>query len=469
MMNTERHFIQSIGNKEFNRRSFIKYMTAIGATGILSTQNINAFSSSAKGKIVIVGGGAAGISMAAKLNRWLDKPDITIIDPSERQFYQPGFTMIAGGIYQPSDVFKSQESCMPSGVKWLKDYVESIDPVNNKITTRINGTIGYDFMVLTPGLQMNFDKVEGISRKQLGEGNAHCMYDFEGAQKTWKAIQEFSKTGGKGVFTNTYTKLKCGGAPKKINLLTDDYCRKQGTRENVTLDYYNASKDLFDTPYFAKRLIEIFEERNIPHHPNHKLIGIDTQAKVAHFEIIKKTTEEVKDEATGVVSKVEKVEKTPVKTDYDFIHFTPPMSAPDFVRDAGLGWTSGDLAKEAWVMVDKGTMVHLTYKNIICLGDCAGVPTSKTSAAIRMQYPVAAKNLISLMEGKEPVEQYDGYTACPIITEYGKVLMAEFDYDKNPKPTMPFIDASHEQWASWILKKYMLKPIYFYGMLNGLM
>lgn len=461
--------IRRMERRGMDRRLFLKFMSVMGVTVALGSQGANAFSSKAKGKIVIVGGGAAGISTAAKLLRWLDTPDVTLIDPSDVQFYQPGFTLIAGGIYTPDVVKKSQASCMPSGVKWVKDFVTAIDPVTNKISTAEHGRVEYDFLVLTPGLQMNFDLVEGVSREMLGTGNAHCMYDYTGAQRTWKALREFAKTGGKGVFTNTFTKLKCGGAPKKIALLTEDYCRKQGSRDRVELAYYNGSKDLFDTPYFAKRLIEIFDERRVAHHPLHRLRGIDTQAKIAYFDITKKVSEEVKNEASGVVEKVERLEKTPIKVDYDFMHFTPPMSAPDFVAESGLNWNTPDADKNMWVAVDKETLVHNSYKNIICLGDCAGIPTSKTSAAIRMQYPVAAKNLISLMEGKEPVERYDGYTACPIITEYGKVLMAEFDYNKTPKPTLPFIDASHEQWASWILKKYMLKPIYFYGMLNGWM
>lgn len=457
------------GMKAIDRRLFIKYLSAVGAVSAFGSLEAKAISSKAKGKIVVVGGGAAGISTSARLNRWLESPDITLIDPSEVQFYQPGFTLIGGGVYNADEVTKTQSSCIPSGVKWVKDSVTGIDPVSNKVYTAGNGVIPYDFLLLTPGLQMNFNAVEGISRETLGLGNAHCIYDYQGAQKTWKAIQELSKKGGKAVYTNTYTKLKCGGAPKKIALMTEHYCRLQGTRANVELSYFNASKDLFDTPYYATRLIEIFEERKISHNPSHRLRAVDTQSKVAHFDLINKRKKEVKDEVTGVVSTVEETEKTPVSVEYDFLHFVPPMSAPDFVREAGLGWTSGDLQRDAWVMVDKETFVHQTYKNIISLGDVAGMPTSKTSAAIRIQSPIAAKNMISLMEGKEPVEKYNGYTACPIVTEYGKVLLAEFDYNKTPMPSIPFVDSSKEQWAAWILKKYILKPVYFYGMLNGIM
>ena len=439
-----------------SRRRFMKMLVAAGVLTTFGTQEAKALSSNAKGKIVIIGGGAAGISMAARLKKWLNTPDITLIDPSEKQFYQPGFTLIASGVYKPDEVWKKQDDCMPDGINWIKDNVVAVDPVWNQVTTAKNGKIAYDFLVLAPGLQINWDKVEGITQKTLGEGNAHCIYDFEGAQKTWKAIQDFSKTGGHGIYTDTYTKHKCGGAPKKICLLTEHYTRKQGTREKVNLDFYTASKELYDVPYFTPRLLDIYEERNIPINLNVRVKGVDTARKQVHLEKIVT----VNDQKTV----------TPFIEDYDFLHFTPPMSAPDFVRDSGLGWTEGKLAAESWAMTNKETLVHEKYPNIICLGDVAGIPTSKTSAAIRKQVPVAAKNLISIMEGKAPAEKYNGYAACPIITDYGRVLLCEFDYNKEPDLTFPFnlLDASQEQAAAWWLKVYMLKPMYFYGMLKGL-
>lgn len=456
MRNELEDTMNAFEKRGISRRRFFKLPAAAGLVTAVGVHEMTEFSSKAKGKIVIVGGGAAGISMAARLKRWSDDPDITLIDAADRHFYQPGFTLIASGVYEPDEVWRKQEECMPSGIKWVKDEVVAVNPEKNHVTTAKSGKIDYDFLVLTPGLQINWEKVEGITRETLGAGNAHCIYDFEGAQKTWKAMQEFGKTGGKAIYTDTYTKHKCGGVPKKVCLLTEHYTRKQGTREKADLHFYTASKELYDVPYFTPRLLEIYKERNIPINLNVRVKGVDTAARKVHFEKI---------ETVGG----EKV-YTPFVEDYDFLHFTPPMSAPDFVREAGLGWTEGKLAADAWVMVDKETLVHKTYPNIVSLGDVAGIPTSKTSAAIRMQVPVAARNLISLMEGKEPAEKYDGYAACPIVTDYGHVLLCEFNNKKEPEISFPFnwIDTSKEQWAAWLLKVYILKPMYFYGMLNGL-
>ena len=439
-----------------SRAQFLQLMAAAGAFLALGTDKAYAAKSAAKGRIVIVGGGAAGIGMAARLKRALKNPDITLIDPSDRQFYQPGFTLIASGVYGADDVWKPQADCMPEGVKWVKDYVKIIHPDANSLETASNGRIDYDFLVLAPGAQVNWDKVEGITKETLGEGNAHSIYDHVGAQRTWPAMKEFAEKGGRGIFCDTYTKHKCGGAPKKVCLLTWDNARKNGKTADIDLLYYTAEKQLYDVPYFTKRLEEIYAERNIPVDVNVRLKGIDTSAKRAYFERVETAGDE-------------KI-MTPFTEDYDFMHFMAPQSAPDFVRESGLSWTEGKLAADGWAMTDKETLVHLAYPNIICLGDCAGIPTSKTSAAVRKQLPVAVENLVSIMEGRAPEAKYDGYAACPIVTDYGHVLLCEFDYAKEPKITFPFslFDMSREQWVAWILKVYMLKPVYFQLMLRGL-
>lgn len=440
-----------------SRAQFLQIMAAAGAFITLGTDKAYAAKSNAKAKIVIIGGGAAGISMAAQLLRKLANPDITIIDPSERQYYQPGFTLISGGVYEADDVWKTQAECMPKGVKWVKDIVTLVHPTLNKVDTAKSGTIAYDYLVVAPGVKYDWSRIEGITYATIGTGNAHTIYDHRGAQMTWQAMQEFSKQGGKGVFCDTWTKHKCGGAPKKVSLLTWDNCRKQGTTDNIDMHYYTASKQLYNVPHFTPRLEEIYRERNIPVDVNCRLKGIDTEAKRAYFE-------RVETDAEG--NKI----TTPFNESYDFMHFMVPQCAPDFVRESGLSWTEGSLAADGWVMVDKHSLIHTTYPNILSLGDCAGIPTSKTSAAVRKQLPIAVENLIAMMEGRTPEAHYDGYAACPIVTDYGHVLMCEFDYDKKAQISFPLslLDMSKEQWVAWLLKVYALKPIYFNLMLKGL-
>jgi sulfide:quinone oxidoreductase len=444
-----------------SRRNFLK-LAAAGLVGAVVVERAyDHFSESkARGKIVIVGGGAAGITMAAYLTDRLRHPDITLIEPQETHHYQPGYTLIAADVIGSQEIVRATASLLPSGVKWLQDHVVELTPERNQLRTAKSGVLPYDFLVLAPGCQMDFDAVEGITRQTLGEGNVHSIYDFNGAQRCRDAIKKLPELkGGRLVFTDTYTKMKCGGAPKKITLLTEDALRTRQRRGDFEFTYFQNETTLMKPKVFGDRLAAIYAERKITARYLHRLAAVDTKARRAVFHRLPEAT-------TKALPRGHALEK--VVVDFDFLHFVPPMAAPDFVRQSALT-SDEERPKGGWVTVDKHTLVHTRYKNVISLGDVAGTPASKTGAAIRMQAPVAAANLVALMEGREPVAKYNGYSACPIITEYGKVLMCEFGYDEKLLPTIPFLDPAVERGMWWVLKVHGLMPMYYHGMLNGLL
>lgn len=422
---------------------------AVG-TGAYGLIRWNQPASHAKAKVVIVGAGAAGISIAARLGQALAAPQVTLIDPSSEHYYQPGFTMIAGGIFTADEVVRPQASLIPDGVRWIRDSVSRLDPDHNRLSTAQSGDVSYDFLVLCPGLEMDFDGIPGVRREELGKGNVHCIYDLQGAQRCWLAIQELAKTGGRAFFTDTWTKIKCGGAPKKVNLLADSYCREHGVRHKLQTAFFTASDHLLDSPSFNARLREVYAERGIPVHYQHRVHSVDLAAR--QFTI------EDRNGPTPTLSTHE----------FDFLHVVPPMSSPDFVKASPLAINPKSGNAEDWVPTDAASLRHACYENVFVAGDVAGIPTSKTSAAIRSQVPVVVANLIAAMENRPPAAQYNGYSACPVITEYGKVLLAEFGYDKKPLPTLPLIDPTREHRAGWLLKRHLLKPMYFDLMLRGL-
>lgn len=448
-----------------SRRTFLIISAGVLGAAVVGTGAMNYLSTvDVRARIVIIGAGAAGVCMAARLMRKIEHPDITVIDPAERQYYQPGFTFIASGIFQPDEVWKPQQACMPKGVKWVKEAVVALDPEQQKVSTSGGKTIEYDFLVLTPGLQLNWDKIEGVTSGSLEEvarvGNAHSIYHFEGAQRIWPAIQTLVEKGGRGIYTDTYTKHKCGGAPKKICMLTEHLARKKGTRDNLQLDYFCSEKALYDVPHYTPRLLQIYEERGINLTVRHKVKSIDIGKREVCFQPYVVGEDGSSTDLPDLVCER-----------YDLLSFVPPQSAPDFVRQSGLSWQEGKLAKDAWVEVDKETLIHRRYPNIVSFGDVAGIPTSKTSSAVRKQLPVAQDNLLAIMQGKEPTAKYNGYACCPIVTDYDHVLLAEFDYNKQPDISFPFslLDMSREQWTAMMLKRHFLKPMFFYGMIPGLM
>lgn len=440
-----------------SRRRFLQASLLAGGAAAAGIYVWSQPVSSARARIVVIGGGAAGLSIAARLARALEKPDITLLDPAEWHDYQPGYTLMAAGIFQPHEIRRPQERLIPEGVRAVQDRAVFVDAPKNLVITAGGARVPYDCLVLAPGLEMHFEAIEGISRERLGEGNVHCAYDFRSARRCWEAIRQFAATGGRAVFTDTWTKVKCGGVPKKICFITEDYCRRRGARQKAEFRFYTAADHVYDVELFRRRLEEIYRERSIPVEFEHRVRSVDTHARRVVLE------KRIRPASGGLEPRVETV-----AVDYDFLHVVPPMSAPRFVIDSGLTENPETGRREDWVPADRFTLAHKRYPNIFVAGDVAGIPTSKTAAAIRMQAPVVAANVIAAIEGRRPDARYDGYGACPFITEYGKVLMAEFDYTKQPRPTLPWLDPGREHRAGWILKRHVLKPVYFELMLRGL-
>lgn len=424
--------------------------------------------SSAKGKILIVGGGAAGCTMANYLVKNLSNPDITVIEPDPQSVsYQPGQTLVASGVYELSDIMADSKDYLPSEAKWIQDYVTEFDPDNNKVTTSKNGDISYDFLVVATGLQLNYDHIKGLTKDMIGKDDIGSIYFKEGAVKTWQLMQEFvakAKSGQKveGVFTHPNTPIKCGGAPKKIMYLTHDRLKEAGARENATLTFYPNGGSMFGVPEYHEAILNQYKERDMKWNYRHNLVSVDAQKKIATFN----HHYLVQGEWDKDLEEYEMIPQTKmVEVPYDFLHVTPPMSAPDAVANSPLAWQRGSAAIGGWVEVIKETLQHSRYPNVFALGDVAGIPMGKTGGSVRKQYPVCGENLIAVMEGKEPKAQYGGYTVCPLITSIGTVMLAEFDWSAKPTPSFPLLDPTQERWLWWMMKVYMLKPMYFHGML----
>lgn len=450
--------------KNLSRRDAIKTLGAISATPYLLNMEAKA-SIKSNAKIVIVGGGAAGITIAARLDRAMDNPDVTIIEPSPKHVYQAGHTLVGGGIVKASKLVADTKEYIPDSAKWEQTKATNIDPESQKVALENGKVLSYDYLIVVPGLQYDWNKIEGLDPKEIGNNGLNTIYTLKGAEKTWNDLQRVAKTGGQALFSHPNTPIKCGGAPKKIMFLMDDYLRKQNTRDKAELTYFASGGKMFPIPIFEKAIINQYNSRDMKYVLNHNLVKIDTTKKLATFATKVKTKgawDEDLEEYTEIV------ETKLITREYDFIHVPPPMSAPDVVKNSPLPWQKGDAGELGLVEVDKFTLQHKRYKNIFSLGDVIGTPYGRTGGTVRKQAPVVVQNLIDVMEGREPSAKFGGYTVCPIITRYGKVLLAEFDYTGNPAPTIPGLAVDEERWMWWIMKVYILEPMYFYGMLRGL-
>jgi sulfide:quinone oxidoreductase len=390
-------------------------------------------------QIIIVGGGNAGISVAAQLLRKNSKLDIAIIDPSEKHYYQPAWTLVGSGIFDIQKTERNEADVMPKKATWIKESVQSFNPEGFAITTN-NATYTYDYLIVCPGIQLNWNAIKGLP-ETLGKNGVCSNYSFQSAPYTFECIKNFK--GGKAIFHNPHTPVKCGGAPHKIMYMAADYFRKHGILDKSNIQYWSGAAKLFAVPQYEKTLLEVCKRGNIKLNFMERLDEIDGPKKRAKFVGI---GENNKDVETWV--------------EFDMIHVTPPQSAPDFIKNSHLANAGG------WVDVDKNTLQHVKYANIFSLGDASGLPTSKTGAAIRKQAPVVVANVLSLIEKQTFGASYTGYTSCPLLTGYGKLVLAEFDYNNQPMETFPF-DQSKERWSMYMLKKEILPRMYWGQILTG--
>jgi sulfide:quinone oxidoreductase len=388
--------------------------------------------------VVIVGGGTAGITVAARLLQETRDIRVSIIEPGDKHYYQPLWTLVGGGVFPREESMREEADYIPPGASWIREAVATFQPDEHSLQTASGTRISYDVLVVCAGIQLNWEAIKGLKRDLIGSGGICSNYSYETVEATWKTLQEFR--GGTALFTHPVGAVKCAGAPQKICYLAEDHFRKTGIREQCRIVFAAATPRIFAVDRYARTLEGMIERKGIETHFNHDLVEIRPEAREAIFQILETDRQ--------------------VTIPYDMIHVTPKMGPPGFIKDSPLAGEGG------WVDVDRHTTRHVKYANVFSLGDCSSLPTSKTGAAIRKQAPVTVANVLSTL-GQRPLEaRYDGYTSCPLVTSYSSLVLAEFDYDKQPQESFPF-DQSQERFSMYLLKKYGLPKLYWHGMLRG--
>ncbi|TDJ40757.1 MAG: NAD(P)/FAD-dependent oxidoreductase [Gammaproteobacteria bacterium] len=394
-------------------------------------------------QILIIGGGAAGITVAASLRR---KPggrtlDIAIVEPSEQHYYQPAFTLVGAGVYQLSKTCHEERTLIPPGVTWIHDAAASFDPDGNAVTLAFGDSVTYDYLVVCPGLELNWEKIEGLSAT-LGSNGVCSNYSPDQAEYTWSCLKGLD-TGATVLFTQSPLPFKCPGAPQKIAYLGADHLKGRGILDSCKLHFLTHGAAMFAVPLFAAELDKVAARWGIDVHFQTNLVAVDGNSKTATFDVL-----------SG------EHEGEQLTMDFDMIHVTPYQSPPDAIKSSPLANEGG------YVDVHQHTMQHTRYPNVFSLGDAGSTPNSKTAAAVRKQAPVVVRNLLHLLDGGQLDEGYDGYGSCPLTTAYGKVILAEFIYGGKVTPTFP-LDPRKERATMWWVKKTGLPIMYWDYMLKG--
>ncbi len=393
--------------------------------------------------VVVVGAGAGGIACASSLLSRDSTQSVAIIDPADIHYYQPGWTFVGAGIFQPATTARTMASLIPRGADWIKAAVAAFDPVHNSVVLEGCRVIRYRRLVVAAGIKLDWDAIPGLA-ESLGRNGVTSNYRFDLAPYTWQLVQKLKS--GRALFTQPPMPIKCAGAPQKAMYLSADYWLRQKCLQNIDVEFYNAGGVLFGVPDYVPALMEYVKRYDARLNFSHRLLRIDGEARRAVFEAT---------DSDGAKREVER--------DFDMIHVVPPQTAPDFIRASALADEAG------WVDVDQTTLRHKRFENIWALGDVMNAPNAKTAAAARMQAPIVANNLLVDSGHAAGVAHYNGYGSCPLTVERGKIVLAEFGYGGKLLPSMPawLLDGRKPSRAAWFLKERLLPPIYWKAMLRG--
>ena len=395
--------------------------------------------------VLIVGGRAAGISVASSLLKRDASLEIAIIDPADAHYYQPGFTMVGGGVFDLAQTRRPMDQVMPERVSWIKAAVAEFNPAENYVLLDSQAKVAYQHLVACPGLKLNWQGVDGLT-EALGKNGVTSNYSPETAPYTWDLVQTLKS--GKAIFTQPPMPIKCAGAPQKALYLSADYWLKQGLLgKGINIEFCNAGAVLFGVKEYVPALQSYMDKYQTTLSYGHNLTKVDGENKKAWFVVTN-----------------EAGESDVVEREFDMLHVCPPQQAPDFIRSSALADEAG------WVDVDQHTLQHKKYSNIWSLGDVANTPNAKTAAAVRMQAPIVAHNLLQTMQGQQGQQvSYNGYGSCPLTVERGKIVLAEFGYGGALLPTFPkfILEGTRPTKTAWFLKEKILPKVYWDGMLKG--
>ncbi|MFM0631946.1 bifunctional protein tyrosine phosphatase family protein/NAD(P)/FAD-dependent oxidoreductase [Paraburkholderia xenovorans] len=393
--------------------------------------------------IVIVGAGAAGVAAASSLLARDRNLDIAIIDPAGVHYYQPGWTMVGAGVFDPEMTARDMAAVLPRQVHWIKAAVAAFEPEKNAVVLEGCRVVSYRQLIVCPGLKLDWHAIDGLS-ETLGRNGVTSNYRYDLAPYTWQLVRELK--GGRALFTQPPMPIKCAGAPQKAMYLSSDHWRRTGRLEQIDVQFFNAGAVLFGVADYVPALMEYVKRYDIALNFGFNLSAIDGPGKRAIF---RRTLE------NGSVESV--------THEFEMIHVVPPQKAPDFIRVSPLADKAG------WIDVNPATLRHKTYSNVFALGDAANTPNAKTAAAARKQAPVVAHNVLAALGKVRGEAAYDGYGSCPLTVERGKIVLAEFLYGGKVAPTLPtwLIDGKRPSRLAWLLKERILPPLYWQGMLKG--
>ncbi|WP_143492296.1 NAD(P)/FAD-dependent oxidoreductase, partial [Pseudomonas aeruginosa] len=232
--------------------------------------------------IAVIGGGAAGIGVIASLLKRSPGLRISLIEPADTHYYQPGWTLVGGGAYAQGDTARPMAGLVPPGVEWLRTRVERVDPEARRLLLESGGSLEYRNLIVCPGLRLAWERIEGLE-ETLGRNGVTSNYRYDLAPYTWELVRGLR--GGKALFTQPAMPIKCAGAPQKAMYLSCDHWLREGVLQDIEVEFDLAGAALFGVADFVPPLMEYVRKYSAELAFNSNLVKVDGAARKAWFEV----------------------------------------------------------------------------------------------------------------------------------------------------------------------------------------
>ncbi len=387
--------------------------------------------------VVIVGGGNAGVSLAARL-LGDGVEDVALVDARPVHRYRPLLNYVAVGEARMRDLERPMRRVVPERVTCVPEDVASVDPVASTVRTTGGRTIGYDRLVLCPGLPEDFAATPGLAAA-YDDGWAGSSFVAASAAGEWERLRAVRR--GRVVFTVPPEPAPCGPTALKPLLMACDHWRRTGVLADLEVHLVLPGATVVGLPAPDRRLERLFADHGI---------RVTREARVGEVDHVARRV--AIDSAAGRT----------VLEDVQHAHVVPHYRAPAWVHGSGL---AAD-ASPGLVDVDPATLRHRTHAAVWALGDVSGATRHSSGGGLRKQVDVLARNLAAARDGRA-LSEYTGYTVIPITTSRRRLMLVEIDREGRPAPSVPVIDLTRPRRTTWLFDRYGLPVVYFRRILRG--
>ena len=235
-------------------------------------------------KVVVVGGGYGGAT-AAKYIRLLSENslDVVLIEPSKRFVSCPLSNLVVGGVRQMADITSSYDGLRSKhGVTVVHDMVSSIDATKKTVKLAGGAEIRYDKLVLSPGIELMFDGVQGLKQANT---DGQILQAWKAGPETLALFKQLEAMRDGGVFAITIPEApyRCPPGPYERASMVAAYLKKNKPKSKVLI--LDANQDVTSKgPLFKKAWADLYGGM-LEYRGQHKATGIDAKTMTVKFEL----------------------------------------------------------------------------------------------------------------------------------------------------------------------------------------